>query len=728
MNSFNRYLDTHSVKSSDGRTIKCNYRHHSLFDINSPLSFQLHFVFLHFASERSYTQGYSLNGAYLHLFDYLTGRHKTVNATKVNSLADINSEIFNGFQQYLKKTNNSIFYASTLKIALKSVAETTGQIPFLLLPTVDLPERKKTEPLSQETFDSLSSALQHHIDSLYEKIQFRKDVDAAEPYHFETINSEFSCPYTRENIFRWFQHQISIGIKSAKQSKTVRSKLIKSNDPELLKLSSNEDVLNLFINLYETEGQKYLLEVPTNPFNGTIRTWIPDNKRTIKTILCNGYPMDVPLDHHTSQYRNDKIINLEQCDSVTKILLHRHVRCSNYVKNGIRYPTPLWDEILGMYFPTMVDMSAIAIFIMLQSGWNKETVLAIDGNDFEDILNGMINDNFTVVFSEKHRSQSAAQPYFTPKRFSALSSKDNKYSVHNLILLAQDLSSPLKDSPFDFINLEKDETALNPLFLCIRYFADWAKKGGRHTSISNQKAFRIGTKHFLTLYPIFEDGVRLTTPGDFTSRLRATWMKFNKKKKPLSVLALQQGHEDSNTTDVYYDSSGAAMQERYELLRSELEEVIGLLRCREFSGLMGKAATALSNEELKIFTIPGAEFPLWGCSNQLRPDWPGHKAIVEPGKKCFEINKCIFCSRIRIFEDSLPYLIERLQQVLDTPTEFDKDVVAVSNQEAEIIQFILDNWNDDEALRRAARIQQRCSPLLPNDLSSLRLIFSEGGK
>jgi hypothetical protein len=167
------------------------------------------------------------------------------------------------------------------------------------------------------------------------------------------------------------------------------------------------------------------------------------------------------------------------------------------------------------------------------------------------------------------------------------------------------------------------------------------------------------------------------------------------------------------------------MQERSNLLRSELEAVLGILRRREFSGLMGKTATELSLEKLKIFTIPGSNFSLWGCSNQMRPDWPGHQKIIKPGTNCYEISKCLFCSRVRIFEDSLPYLIERLQQISESQNEFEEESVSVTTEEAEIIHFILENWNDDEAMRRAARIQQRCSPLLPNDLSSLKLIFSE---
>ena len=61
-----------------------------------------------------------------------------------------------------------------------------------------------------------------------------------------------------------------------------------------------------------------------------------------------------------------------------------------------------------------------------------------------------------------------------------------------------------------------------------------------------------------------------------------------------------------------------------------------------------------------IFTIPGHTKSLWACTNPYKPDWSGHEAIIATDKKCSQIFKCLFCSRVCIIEDSLPYLMERL--------------------------------------------------------------------
>ncbi|WP_205588803.1 hypothetical protein, partial [Pseudomonas aeruginosa] len=64
---------------------------------------------------------------------------------------------------------------------------------------------------------------------------------------------------------------------------------------------------------------------------------------------------------------------------------------------------------------------------------------------------------------------------------------------------------------------------MSPMFLCIRPWAEW-NKGGRHTSISHPKTFRIGVQQFLRRYEVIDNGKRLTTASELTRRLRPTWL------------------------------------------------------------------------------------------------------------------------------------------------------------------------------------------------------------
>jgi hypothetical protein len=101
------------------------------------------------------------------------------------------------------------------------------------------------------------------------------------------------------------------------------------------------------------------------------------------------------------------------------------------------------DEHLALYHPTAEEMAAIALLMMLQAGWNKESVMDIDKDNFEHGLTATIEENQKIIFSEKFRSQGRDVPYENPKKVIALSDSENPYSLYNLIALAKDFSAPL---------------------------------------------------------------------------------------------------------------------------------------------------------------------------------------------------------------------------------------------------------------------------------------------
>ena len=411
----------------------------------------------------------------------------------------------------------------------------------------------------------------------------------------------------------------------------------------------------------------------------------------------------------------------EGCDDIVKILIHRLTTAN---RSGYAKRVLMVDEALALYFPTIVDMTALTMFMMFQSGWNKETALSIDQDNFEHVLTGTIEEAIKVVFSEKNRSQGRSKPFDDPKRINMPTRADDPYSFYNLIRLARKVSEPLADYPFDVIPALSSEDRMNPMFMCLRPWGEWLK-GGRHTSIAHPKTFRVGVQQFLRLYDVSEEGRRLTTAAELTRRLRPTWLLYKKKHNPIALLSMTMGHRDRDTTDIFYDNSGAAHQERMKRLRSELEEVINLLRMRQFKGLLGKQAQAEASANLKIYHIPGQQRSMWGCANQKKPDWVGSEIIASTGRKCFAIKECIFCSQMRVFEDSLPFLMER-ESHLDELLEGEDDTGFRSRiaKEREALQYILDEWGDEDEITAAARYRRRSpAPLLPRDLSILEIIF-----
>ena len=720
------YHHLDEVESRDGRVISCSHKSHPEFLISLDIWSTLHFVFVHTATNYTYTRGYGFRQSLIIFLDF-TAEYNKANPDKLRltSFTDLTGAVFSAFYRYILKTSHHARIATIFKGSMILAAEKTGLIPVLALPNKPAPRAKKTEPLDEGAFDELTSALKKHVDSLKQKIDFRTLVDRASPYDYDELINKLRPPRSRENIFRWYQHRLSTGSKT--KTKDLIAQLSLSTDPEFLALVTQTDCLSKFRNIYN-EQWKPSEVLRHNLFRQGVRNWTPDLARAVKTFLVNGYPFSMELSDLEKVYNSAGLFSFERhCDDVVKILLHRLSFARSTSHDLV--PLPEIDDLLGLYFPTMVDMAALLVFIMLQSGWNKETVAVIDGDSFEHELSGLLNSNEVLIYSEKNRGQALNKPYFDPKQFIAYSDKNNPYSIYNLIILAKELSQPLVGISFDHLTPWNNADSLNPLFLCIRYWADWANKGGRHTSITNVKAFMTGVRHFLERYPVHESSRRITRASDFTRRLRPTWIRFHRKNKPLSLLTLIQGHAQRETTDIHYDSSGTAMQERRERLRSELQAIVELLRSRQFKGLLGKRANEEASAQIKLFSLPGKTKTLWGCSDQRFPSWPGAEQFVRSGEKCSFVNKCLFCSQIRLFEDSLPFLMERLEHLLESQRQSEEETQssgsAFARDEQVIIQYILDNWEDEIALKEAAVYQRQNRPLLPRDLASLKVIFED---
>ncbi|MFY1664317.1 hypothetical protein [Pseudomonas sp. Pseu.R1] len=644
-------LDT--ATSKDGRTITAKYLQHPYFDKNSNLCMTLHYIFVRYTAMIAHTHGYGTNRAFGLFFDYLV-EHKASNPPELHpsQFTDISVEIQLGFQDYLLRNGETPLHAETLKKCANAVARAFGTIPVVMIAAINRRKPKKTEPLGDDAYEGLTSALTTHIDKLYQKLEWREAVEAAVPYTFETFPP---------------------------------------NDP------ANS------IALYK---------------------WQPDHARSTKTLLTHGFPMQLSLEEiyeftgrlNLTSYKRD-------CTTIQKCVCHTYMfRWSpGATKDYINF-----DQLLEMYFPTSMDQCAIALFLMLQTGWNKESVLSLDGDDFEHVLNGTLDENLAVIFSEKFRSQGNGLPYDAPKPMTANSDKTDKYSIYNLIILAGKLSKPLQSYAFDSDPVQNVGFERNELFLFLRAQGDWFKNGSRHSSINIVNSWKCGIETFLREYEVYENGQRLTKTSDLTRRLRPTWQMHQKGTMPKAMISNHFGHSDESTTDIFYDSSGTAMKERKDRLRKELDAVVQLLITGQFRGLLGKRANDQASAAIRLFTIPGHDRPMWGCENQLSPDWSGHEKELARGKRCFRFEKCLGCSRIRLFEDSLPYLLERLSHIEhELESEPGSSRNADLEWEKQILDYLIQDCHDEDAVNAAARYRRKHWPLLPRDLSSLRVIFDE---
>ncbi|MEP0498162.1 MAG: hypothetical protein ABJD02_20805 [Paraglaciecola sp.] len=596
----------------------------------------------------------------------------------MNSISDVIPEVMSKFDLYVKSISGSKDLVSRFFSILRKVAnENSDGFPLISEKTFKTPtKRNVTEPLSQQAYDQLTAALKGITDKIYEKIEFIKSVDNSKPYTVNEIN----------NLAKKHQNKAD----------------------------------------YNKEWY-----------------WEPDDKRVIKTLLVNGFPFAQPLEDFLT-FSEELAVKLKERpfklfnrSSIVEIicLTYRHSPTRTERRNNLSLlELCTFNDLLEKYFPTGEEQAALAIFINLQTGWNKETVFAIDPKDYEHLLSGSLDENHVLLTSEKEKSQSTNLPYFTPKTFLAPSDKSDKYSSYNLINLAIRLSSLL--TPFCRESCNSSDLHYSELFLVMRTTTQMVVRStsssdspvGRFTSVSSKSTWTAAIKSILKEHLIIDTGGRITTVKELTPRLRPTWIRYVRdvNKSPLSVVSLQQGHGSIETTDVHYDNSNVAQQKRKERLTVELSEITKLLRQKKFKGLVHKLkAEKKLNSSLRLFIMPFNNQLLWACQDSFAPDFPEVTDIVRKGSKCTEISKCLFCSKVRIFEDSLPFIIERgetIQKLLDS---FEGSQPMELQDELEVIRYILNEWQDDKALKQAARHQRRFDSLLPVDMGSLKVIFED---
>jgi hypothetical protein len=717
------------LTSSDGFQIECRYQGHPFWDKKKHICLALHLVMATYIA--NYKRGVvsSPRAGMSVFFDFAIAYNETaMEPFKLWHYEQITQSVFSKFRIWAQENGHPDSIASNFGSMLYAVGNMGIDLPQLNLGVGRTEARnpKTTKPIIGPTYDQLSIALTSHVDKLYQKIEFRKKVEQASAYTLEEVLEPINKKYSRAEFFEWMQ--LCLDKELSMMNLSIRWRIKATDDVELLGLLGGKHIKDEIQKIYAREGALYIVKDPQDRFQARLfHRWDPQPERLVKTFIEHGFPMDMNEETLSTRYSFEANMSLTTCTDIIDVIILRltHFRHKKYPVQA--YNT---DEYLRMYYPSMADMACIVVFIMLQSNWNKETVLAVDYSNLEHPLTGAVQETSAVIQSEKNRSQGLGKPFHAPKEMIAVSSTTDIYSSYNLIQLAHELSLPLDKCSFDSIPFSMDENELNKLFLCLKDKKNWGVRGGRHTSISYNKAFNQGVKEFLREYPIYENGGRLTTTPQITKRLRATWayQRQTTHGASLGMLALQMGHADILVTDEHYTSSPEALKEAREHLRSELESLIELFRQGRYQGLLSPLPTGVVDLPMKIFHIPGMEKPLWACMNQRKPTWAGAQNFVEAGQRCYSIQNCLGCRQCNIFDDSVLFLIQRqihLEEILDDISEGESDYSNTFNTELNIINSILDNWDDPDLVREASRYQKRNAPLLPRDLGILQVIFEE---
>lgn len=723
-------LDLPVIYGKNGQPMTCTYVNHPAWNERTNICMTLHFIMLTLGPARGASWCYKFRLAITYFLDFMADYNSRNPSTlHIVHIRDITPSIQRNFGLFLDKTGKSRTHAALIKTGIRLAAQETDAVPRLELPVIKLKKGSSTEPLSKEGVATLTLASQQVVDAIRETIKRRKIIDAAQAYTFEELQTQINPCFTKEDILLWVKYKIDN--KQHIDNSMALLRVSKCDDPEMVELRDKprlNNALKKMLAAYPT------LQVPAE-FEHNMRklgSWnstLLDPYRVVKTLNDHDFPFKFGI-KLKGEYSGRGNIVLEDCDDVIKLLLNKlySVRInfnSFYGKRG-QYMMSM-DEHLALYYPTGIDMVGLAALMMLQAGWNKETVMGVDKDNFEHPLTATVEEAIKIISSEKFRSQGLTVPYALPKQVLAASDACNPYSFYNLILLAKEFTATL--SPY--LNGVVDpfrNRQVNTLFAYMRPWSGWALSdmGNGIGTLDYSAQFSQVMGDFLKKYEVIDNGKRLTSASEITRRLRVSWLFYNAESTPFAFLSQLMGHQSRDTTDLSYDDSPQARTRRLESLRSALERIVELLRARKFKGLLGKQAIALANTKLSIFFLPHLERALWACGNRYRPDWPGAPELPK-GIKCVALEQCLFCSQVWILEESLPYLIERLAHTDEllrdgSAAEFGSRLEAERGE----ISTILDEWPDTDAIKEALQYRTKNSPLLPRNLRDLRLIFKTG--
>ncbi|VVP13996.1 hypothetical protein PS900_03494 [Pseudomonas fluorescens] len=452
---------------------------------------------------------------------------------------------------------------------------------------------------------------------------------------------------------------------------------------------------------------------------GQRSSWVIDPVRAAATLKCEGYPFHMRNAHIDACAVDARTSTLSPTGRTP---LEFVLSCCIY-KGFLRFRAPDSIELVELFklmFPTSQDQASLAMFIQRQLGWNKETVLALDVNDYLHPISELANDDTVLLLSQKVKSQGQGEPYEKPKATLATSSRSDFYSGYNLIRLAGTLSKQCRDLLKRDVSVEMDDCRLRSPFL---FLADprlpWSPSERIH-SLHEQSHWNVGVKGFLTDAKLVDNGVPLLTGADLQNRLRVTSLQSNKKlhKQPVALTALIYGHSNPVTTDTHYDQSVYAMADRIKRFHTFQQSFIEKSQSGQFKGYMADRGTnCVESPRFRILTVMGHERALWACMDSWSPSFPGSQ-LLPPGARCTRLDKCNSCDKWCVLEDSLPFLMERAT-TLELQIERDPHAHSIYAGELGVLHYVLDTWGNKSALELAKQYLRRFEALLPLDLKSL---------
>lgn len=369
---------------------------------------------------------------------------------------------------------------------------------------------------------------------------------------------------------------------------------------------------------------------------------------------------------------------------------------------------------------TMSTIFPFALLLLIQTGWNLETLLSIGLDLHSHVEEDLLDSDYVIVYGIKGR---------TEKTQIHRSNKRDKFGAYQLLCFVESVMSKHAGSPhIKSINLFQFVLSKN---LWGKYFEIVREL--------RSATFNYASKGFLARHGIITDPEAKDQVVEIR-RLRTTY-ETRRKEQGLDIdqLASDMGHSDIDTTIWHYDSDQGSSDLFNRRLRGIQEKhvddlrfysarlvtdasLVELRKATEFpmpmksDGSLRKLTAQLAVEESQVVHLisPSGQTYIASCLDSKMPDWPGARAFVPEGRSCNYFNRCPLCSKCVVFKEALPYIarrvcdLESLKSAVNTlewENNFGDEFLALNK--------ILDDWGDKSAVAHAYTLQSENTYALP---------------
>ncbi|MGB1200542.1 MAG: hypothetical protein ACPG5R_03180 [Cognaticolwellia aestuarii] len=360
-----------------------------------------------------------------------------------------------------------------------------------------------------------------------------------------------------------------------------------------------------------------------------------------------------------------------------------------------KHPEVNFSDVINYLYPSFFETYIIRWAIELETAWSPDIVKNIN---YKDFLFQPIPTEQKLAFikSVKEKGQqSESSDLSIEKRMIYPSNSEDKYSAYSLIKLWIKRTSRLRKG----INYKAtvDSCDFEPFFI---YLADWANlKNGIniivaiHHNAPNDENFPVKT-NYQNKHLGFKFDERQLRPTSL-------YLKEKNQELPILLQVALFGHSDSALTDEHYKNTAHFQQIRKDKLSDELDSIQESIDNGSFKGTLVplKTEKRIKDKIITIFTDHTNQSPLSACTDNMNPDWAGSENLQLP---CRIFNKCLLCSRSSVFEDNIPFVVDRflyLQQLKKTTRKnsFDSLYLDEFNAAKEVVEY----WPYQEQIDQA---------------------------